>query len=75
MTADRDCELREKIGAGRLMLHTCRGIKGYSGGPILVSAGGNEMQVAGIQIATMQSDGTRKDGRGAGGSDPLSRPG
>jgi protease YdgD len=60
MTADRDCELREKIGAGRLMLHTCRGIKGYSGGPILVSAGGNEMQVAGIQIAIMQSDGTEK---------------
>ena len=51
MTADRDCELREKIGAGRLLLHTCRGIKGYSGAPILVSAGGGEMQVAGIQIA------------------------
>jgi hypothetical protein len=60
MTADRDCELREKISAGRLLLHTCRGIKGYSGGPILVSAGGNEMQVAGIQIAIMQSDGTEK---------------
>ena len=29
MTADRDCELREKIDAGRLFLHTCRGIKGY----------------------------------------------
>ena len=52
MTADRDCELREKIDAGRLLLHTCRGIKGYSGGPILVSAGGGEMQIAGIQIAT-----------------------
>ena len=24
MTADRDCELREKIDAGRLFLHTCR---------------------------------------------------
>ena len=60
MTADRDCELREKIDAGRLFLHTCRGIKGYSGAPILVSAGGGEMQIAGIQIASMQSDGTEK---------------
>ena len=60
MTADRNCELGDKISAGRLLLHTCRGIKGYSGGPILVSAGGGEMQIAGIQIATMQSDGTEK---------------
>jgi protease YdgD len=60
MTADRDCELREKISAGRLMMHTCRGIQGYSGAPILVSAGGNEMQVAGIQIASMQSGGVAK---------------
>ena len=51
MTADRDCELREKIAAGRLFLHTCRGIKGYSGGPILVSSGGREMHIPGIQIA------------------------
>jgi protease YdgD len=60
MTADRDCELRENIGAGRLFLHTCRAIKGTSGAPILVSAGGDEMQIAGIQIATLQSDGTEK---------------
>lgn len=60
MTADRNCELGENFSAGRLLLHTCRGIKGYSGGPILVSAGGGEMQIAGIQIATMQSDGTEK---------------
>jgi protease YdgD len=60
MTADRDCELGEKIDAGRLFLHTCRGIKGYSGAPILVSAGGGEMQIAGIQIATLQSDGATK---------------
>ena len=60
MTADRDCELREKIDAGRLLLHTCRGIKGYSGAPILVGAGGGEMQIAGIQIATLQSDGATK---------------
>jgi protease YdgD len=58
MTADRDCELGD-ISAGRLM-HTCRGVKGYSGAPILVSAGGDEMQVAGIQIAALQSDGTEK---------------
>ena len=73
MTADRDCELREKIGAGRLLLHTCRGIKGYSGAPILVSAGGGEMQVAGIQIAIMQGDGTDKDDRGAGAGDLACR--
>jgi protease YdgD len=60
MTADRNCELRETIESGRLFLHTCRGIKGYSGAPILVNTGGGEMQIAGIQIATLQSDGTTK---------------
>ena len=60
MTADRDCELRDKISAGRLLLHTCRSTFGYSGGPILVSTGGSEMEVAGIQIAAMQSNGTEK---------------
>jgi len=52
MTADRDCELRDKISAGRLLLHTCRSTFGYSGGPILVGTGGREMEVAGIQIAS-----------------------
>jgi protease YdgD len=60
MSADRDCELRDKISSGRLLLHTCRSTFGYSGGPILVSTGGREMEVAGIQIASMQSDGTEK---------------
>jgi protease YdgD len=60
MTADRECELRENIDAGRFFTHTCRGMKGYSGAPILVSDGGGEMQVAGIQIATRESDGTQK---------------
>ena len=60
MTADRDCELRDKISAGRLLLHTCRSTFGYSGAPILVSTGGREMEVAGIQIASMRSDGTEK---------------
>ena len=60
MTADRDCELRDKISAGRLLLHTCRSTFGYSGGPILVGTGGREMEVAGIQIASMQSNGTEK---------------
>jgi protease YdgD len=60
MSADRDCELRDKISAGRLLLHTCRSTYGYSGGPILVSTGGREMEVAGIQIASMQSNGTEK---------------
>src|SRR3954453_21330817 len=60
MTADRDCELRDKISAGRLLLHTCRSTYGYSGGPILVGTGGREMIVAGIQIVSMRSGGTEK---------------
>ena len=60
MTADSDCELREEIDGGRLLLHTCRGIGGYSGAPILVSAGGNEVQIAGIQIAKFKSGGADK---------------
>ena len=60
MSADRDCELRDKISAGRLLMHTCRSTFGYSGGPILVSTGGREMEVAGIQIAAMRSDGAEK---------------
>jgi hypothetical protein len=60
MTADRDCELLETINAGRIYLHTCRGIKGYSGGPILVSTDDGEMQIAGIQIAMAQHNGTEK---------------
>ena len=60
MTADRECELRENIDAGRFLLHTCRGMKGYSGAPILVNAGGGKMQVAGIQIASLESNGTQK---------------
>jgi protease YdgD len=57
MTADRDCELLDTINAGRIYLHTCRGIKGYSGCPILVSAADGEMQIAGIQIAIAQLNG------------------
>ena len=60
MTADRNCELRGKISAGRLLLHTCRSTFGYSGGPILVGTDGRDMEVAGIQIASMRSDGTEK---------------
>jgi protease YdgD len=60
MTADRDCELRDEISAGRLLLHTCRSTFGYSGGPILIGTGGREMEVAAIQIASMQSNGTEK---------------
>ena len=58
MTADRDCVLRDETFTGPFLSHTCRGIKGYSGAPLLVSAGGSEMQVAGIQIAIARSDGT-----------------
>src|SRR4029079_5371832 len=75
MTADRDCELRDKISAGRLLLHTCRSTFGYSGGPILVSTGGREMEVAGIQIASLGSDGMEKmvavPAQAIGGQDPA----
>ena len=60
MTADSDCELRQTIDGGKLMLHTCRGVGGYSGAPILVSVGGDQVQVAGIQIAKFRSDGGDK---------------
>jgi protease YdgD len=60
MTADSDCEVRDTIDGGRLFLHTCRGINGYSGAPILVGAADNKIEIAGIQIATLQSDGTQK---------------
>ena len=60
MTADRDCELREKLNAGRLLLHSCRSTFGYSGAPILVGTGGREVEVAGIQIASMRDDGMEK---------------
>jgi protease YdgD len=60
MTADRDCELREKLNAGRLLLHSCRSTFGYSGAPILVGTGGREVEVAGIQISSMRGDGMEK---------------
>jgi len=60
LTADRDCELRERIAGGRLMLHTCRGIHGTSGAPILVGEDSANMQIAAIQIATFRSDGVQK---------------
>jgi protease YdgD len=54
-TADSDCELRQSIAAGRLILHTCRGIGGYSGAPILVRTAADELQIAGIQIARIEN--------------------
>jgi protease YdgD len=60
LTADSDCELREKVAGRRLMLHTCSGIPGYSGAPIMIRADNDEMQVAAIQIATFNADGTQK---------------
>lgn len=57
MTADSDCELREVVDGGRLYLHTCRGIAGYSGAPILIRGEGDEVRVAGIQIAKFEAGG------------------
>ena len=51
---------RRQIIGGRLLLHTCRGNFGSSGAPILVNSGDGEMQIAGIQIASLQSAGTEQ---------------
>ncbi len=71
LTADRDCALGDEIIGGRLLLHTCHGNFGSSGAPILVKGGDGEMQIAGVQIASMGSAGDRADGRGAGCGDPA----
>jgi protease YdgD len=57
LTADNDCELRDNIAGARLLLHTCRGIGGYSGAPILVRTADNELRIAGIQIARINGGG------------------
>ena len=57
ITAESDCELRGAINDGRLIVHNCRSMQGYSGAPILVSTGDAEFQVAGIHIATARGDG------------------
>ncbi len=59
MTADADCEWRGGIDGGKLFLHTCRGIYGYSGAPILVRAADNKIEIAGIQVAEFKSNGTQ----------------
>ena len=57
LTADRDCVLRGKIAGGQLMLHTCRGVRGTSGAPILVDEGDGNLRIAAIQIAILRSGG------------------
>ena len=54
-TADSDCELRHNLSGGRLILHTCRGVNGYSGAPILVRTAADELQIAGIQVARIDN--------------------
>jgi protease YdgD len=56
LTADRDCELRGKTADGTLLLHTCRGVNGTSGAPILIGEG-ESLQIAAIQIAMFRADG------------------
>lgn len=57
MTADRDCELRGLANGGQLLLHTCRGIHGYSGAPLLVASGEHEFAIAGMHVATLRRNG------------------
>ena len=40
-----------------MMLHTCRGMRGYSGAPILVSGADDEIQIAGIHVAMSRNNG------------------
>jgi len=54
MTADGDCEMGQRFDDGRLFLHTCRGIRGYSGAPILVRTADNKVEVAGIHVAAFR---------------------
>jgi hypothetical protein len=42
------------------MLHTCRGVHGTSGAPILVGEAGKDMQIAGIQIAMFRDGGVTR---------------
>jgi protease YdgD len=74
LTADRDCELRGKIAGGRLMLHTCRGISGTSGAPILVGEGA-DLQIAAIQIAIFRMDGVATKRTNRSSARPWSRRG
>lgn len=60
LTADRDCELRDRIDQGRLMLHTCRSANGVSGAPILVRTATGRVQIAGIQVAMQRRAGTER---------------
>ena len=41
-----------------MMLHTCRGMRGYSGAPILVSGADDEIEIAGIHVAMSRNNGS-----------------
>jgi protease YdgD len=58
MTADRDCEVAD--ASGRLVFHTCRGMRGYSGAPILVGGSSGEMEIAAVHIAMTSGGGAPK---------------
>ena len=40
-----------------MMLHTCRGMRGYSGAPILVSGADDEIRIVGIHVAMSPNNG------------------
>ena len=54
-----------------MMLHTCRGMRGYSGAPILVSGADDEIQIAGIHVAMSPNNGAPRDVCRAGAGDRL----
>ena len=58
MTADRNCQLGGDVGS--LLFHTCRGVRGYSGAPILVVSPDNEVRVAGIHIGATSRNGIKQ---------------
>ena len=58
MTAGRNCQLGGDVG--NLLFHTYRGVRGYSGAPLLVISPDNEVRVAGIHIGTTSRNGIKQ---------------
>ena len=56
MTADRDCQVLGAAAGGKVLVHDCRGVRGYSGAPLIGADGA--ASILGIHVATSQSQGT-----------------
>lgn len=58
LTADRNCELQDQVDDGRLLIHNCRGIHGYSGAPLVADIGEGQFMIIGIHVATVRRQGS-----------------